>query len=152
MAVASTLATIATVASIGLGAVGTAVQVRGANAASKAQQKAEKARKAQMRLEADRERRNIIREAQMARAVALSNATSEGAEDGSGLQGGYGQISGRAGSSIVGVNAGEKIGSTIFNANAQQARANGLISTGQGVTGLGSFFGQFGSYLNNRTN
>jgi hypothetical protein len=108
------------------GAVMTATaQSKAAKAQMKAieeQRKAEEVRRKQMQTDAARKRRGVIREMQIARAQAANNATNQGAAGGSGLYGGYGQISGQAGSQIVGINNVEGFGNRIFdhNANASQ--------------------------------
>jgi len=40
---------------------------------------------------------------QRARSLALSTATNQGAQFGTGLQGGYGQISGESGTNMLGI-------------------------------------------------
>ena len=72
-------------------AIGGIVSAIGAMKQAKASAKAEKLRERQMRLEAMRKKRELIREGQVARAEALSNATAQGAASSTGLFGGYGQ-------------------------------------------------------------
>lgn len=74
--------------------------------------------------------RQSIRASQVARATALSNATSQGASYGSSLQGGYGQILGKAGEIQAGLSGDYTAGQQIFdldNTNADlQTKYNKL--------------------------
>lgn len=121
------------------GVVGTGVSVIGAIQQNKAAKWAEALRKKQMDLESSRERRNAIRQAQIARATAMSNAVSQGAEGGSGLAGGLGQISNRANQNVLGINQGQEIGAGLFRANQQISSAQTLQSIGSGISGFGNY-------------
>ena len=127
------------IAGVGLaaGAVGTVTQMKGASAAAKASEKAEKIRADQMKLDADRQRREIARKMTQARSLALSNATQQGAGLGSGLQGGYGQISGEANRGAQSINQNQGMGTAMFGANAQVAAAGTTSATGSGLSSLG---------------
>ncbi len=70
-----------------------------------------------MEVDARRQQLEIIRQQQRGRALALTNATSQGARYGSGLQGGYGQIGGQTGVNILGVQQNLEIGRNIFGFN-----------------------------------
>jgi hypothetical protein len=84
-----------------------------------AQQRAIEATKRQaMEVDARRQQLEIVRGQQRARSLGLTNATSQGASKGSGLQGGYGQIAGQTGVNLLGVQQGLESGRNIFNANA----------------------------------
>lgn len=142
---------------IGAGIVGTVLQIKGQATAAAASKKAEDARKRQMNLEADRMRRQAIREAIVARATALSNATTQGAQDSSGLAGGIAQVTGQEGRNILGINQNQEIGNIIFDQNAKMAQGNSLANLGSSVQGFGSMIGQYtpqltriGNYYNNR--
>src|SRR5690606_1025739 len=102
-------------AGIGLTAYGVSKQMDAAESAASAQksaiaaqQKAENARQQQMNLDASRRRRESIRQSIQARAFALANATAQGAENSSGLEGGYGQIAGRLGTNVLGINQNQE--------------------------------------------
>lgn len=127
------------VAGIGIaaGVAGTVVQMKGAKDAQKGQERAEKLRQQQMELEAQRERRNIIRQTLQARATALSNASAQGAEGGSGLQGGYGQIQSQGGNAMIATNENQAIGQQMFSAQRQISRGNSMSATGSGISSLG---------------
>lgn len=83
------------------------------------EQRIEAQKRQAMELDAGRKRLQLVRNAQKARALALTNATSQGAGQGSGLQGGYGQIAGDTGTSMLGLNQNLMIGRNIFDINAQ---------------------------------
>lgn len=72
-----------------------------------------------MNLDARRRQMEIIRNQQRYRALALTNATAQGAQFGSGIQGGYGQISGQTGVNLLGVQQNLGIGQDIFALNRQ---------------------------------
>lgn len=84
--------------------------------------RAEKAREMQMRLDAQRARRNTIREGQVARSLAASrqvgagNSAREGQQS-SGFEGAKSQIAGGVGYGLGGINAGEQFGGAIFRSN-----------------------------------
>lgn len=90
-----------------------------------------------MDLDAARRRRQIIREAQLARATALSNATNQGAASGSGLQGGLAQITGQENESILGVNQNQELGTDIFKANADARSGQTISNVGQAFQTVG---------------
>lgn len=128
---------IATGIGLAISAIGLGVQVDAAGDAAKAQQKAEAARKKQMELDALRRRREAIREAIAARSLALSNATAQGAAEGSGLLGGYAQIAGQAGRNILATNQNVELGNQIYDANSQYASAQSRSSIGGGMVDIG---------------
>lgn len=70
-----------------------------------------------MELDARRQQLEVIRNQQRGRALALTTATSQGASRGSGLQGGYGQISGQTGVNLLGIQQNLDIGRNIFGIN-----------------------------------
>lgn len=136
------------------GLAGTAAQVVGSMDAAKGAERAEELRRTQMDLEATRSRRQIIRQASLARSTALSNATSQGAAQGSGLQGGIGQIQNEAGGAATASNQNQFLGQQMFGANAQISRGQTTSSIGQGVSSLGGALvknqqeiGRLGAYL-----
>lgn len=113
-------------------------------------------RRQQMVLTAQRQQLQTIRYSQLARSMALTSATSQGAQFGSGLQGGYGQISGDKNTNLLGVNQNLEIGQNIFNLDnlmddqkiklaqygADMAKLQGKSSTGAGLSSLGSSVGK----------
>jgi len=90
-----------------------------------AQQKNIEATKRQaMEVDARRQQLEIIRNQQRGRALGLTTATSQGASKGSGLQGGYGQISGQTGVNLLGVQQNLQAGRQVFDANAAITNLN----------------------------
>lgn len=126
-----------------------------------AQRRAEEARRQQMNLDATRRRREMLRQAQVARAQAVSTASNQGASEGSGLAGALGQIEGQTGSNILGLNQNQELGNRIFDANAlastyaqQAASANAFGAVGSQLQSLGGsliknegLINKFGTYF-----
>lgn len=93
-----------------------------------------------------------IRNEQQARSTALTAATAGGAQFGSGLQGGYGQIGGQTGTNAMQISQGLQFGQQSYNINqsisgqemniakyqGQAAMWQGLTGAGSGATSLGS--------------
>ena len=131
------ISTIIAGAGLALGAVGAGVQYAGQRRAQAGAERAERLRKAQADLETQRQRRNIVRQTVQARAAALSNAATQGAIDGSGLQGGYGQIQGQGGNAMVAVQQNQDIGAGMFAANRQISGGQSQASLGSGLSSLG---------------
>lgn len=121
-------------------AIGGILGAVGAMQQAKASAKAEDARKRQMQLDAIRKRREVVRESVRARSMALSSASSQGAAEGSGLQGGYGKIAGAANRNMSSITQDEALGDKVFDANKAYAKAGGLMALGQGVSSFGSIF------------
>jgi len=140
------------IAGVGLTAAGAYNQYQGAKGASEAQQKqialeqkAEAQRRLAMEIKARRDQLEAVRQGQRARALGLVSATNQGAGQGSGLQGAYGQISGQVGTNILGITQPLEIGRNIFDINEQisqqkiaMAQAGTQSSFGQGLSSLGS--------------
>lgn len=118
-------------------AVGTAVSYKGQQRVAQASMAAEEARKRQMDLETQRQKRQAIREGTIARGLALSNATTQGAQESSGVQGGIAQITGQQNQNLVTANQGQEIGNQIFNANEQIAQGQQTTALGNAITGFG---------------
>jgi len=144
-------------ASLAVSAVGGYAQYTGARkqAAAQqqvmaAQQRQEQIRENQMRSEAERRRREIIRQSMRARSTALSTATAQGADTSTSLPGAYGGISGAFGTNTTAVNTNAAYGGQIFGENAniavaQRAAAQGssLASTGSSLMSLGGALQQY---------
>lgn len=110
-----------------------------------AEQEAEKLRKKQMELEAKRRTMEVLRNQQRARSIALTAATNQGAAGGSGLQGGFGQISGQANTQRLSTNQNLEIGRGLFGASASisdarmaYANAGTNLAQWQGIGQLGT--------------
>lgn len=110
----------------------------------KDEQQQDKVRQQAMEVQARRQQMEAFRNQQRARALALNNATSEGAQFGSGLQGGYGQISGQTNTNLLGISQNLQSGNQMFalnqdisNQKIAYAQAGGQINTGSGLSTLG---------------
>jgi hypothetical protein len=137
--------TTAIIAAAGIAAsvYGTAKQLQGQAGQTKALKKAEKAREKQNNLDVQRRRREIIRNQIVAQSQAKFAAFQQGAGFGSGLQGGYAQISGQTGGQQVALGQNYSLGQDIFAANQAYYDASGTTSFGAGLTSLG------GAIINN---
>lgn len=124
------------------GLAGTAVSYVGAQKQQKGAERAERIREAQMKLQADRDRRASIRQAIVARAQATSNASSQGAVADSSLQGGLAQISGVNNRNQRDIRLGEDLGQQMFAANRTISSGQTLQSIGSSIQGFGSTIAQ----------
>ena len=113
--------------------------------AMQAQQRAEAVRRKAMELNASRQQMQNLRNTQLQRSMALNSATNQGAQFGTGLQGGYGQISGESGDNRLGISQNLEFGEQMFDANAEASahklRASNYqsqASTWQGIGAIGS--------------
>jgi hypothetical protein len=143
---------------IGLGVAGLGMKLFGANqsfGASKEvyaaqqqqialEQRQEALRRQAMELDARRKTMEEFRAAQRARSLALTNAAGKGAQFGSGLAGGYGQISGQSGVNLLGIAQNLGLGRENFGLSAMisqsriaESRAKSSLATGQGWSSLG---------------
>lgn len=124
---------------IGSAAVGGFMQYKGQQKMIQAQQKAERLRERQMNLQAMRERRDVIRNAILARSTALAQTTAQGAAapGSSALGGAYGQISGDKNRQTVAINQNQEIGQKIFAANRQYFAGSQTMGMGSMVSGFG---------------
>lgn len=141
---ATTLGGIAGLAGVGLQGVGMLQQMSAQKQAQKTQEVMEQSRQNAMNFEAQRQIRGQIRQGLAARSMALTNATGQGAAYGSGLQGGYGQISGSVGNNVTGVTNAQGLGNAMFGYNRQLAQASSQSAMGQGLSSLG------GALINNQ--
>jgi len=119
------------------------------------EQKTEAQRKQAMELDTRRKQLEAIRNQQKARAMALTTATSQGASQGSGLQGAYGQFSGDVGTDLLGLSQNLQMNRNIFDINSQISREKmsiadsstkaafgaGLSSLGGSIFSAGKSFG-----------
>jgi uncharacterized protein HemX len=135
---ASSIAGVAAGAGLVASGVGLYQNIQGQRELSAASKRAEAARERQAELNSLRERRQIIRRAQAARAVALSNATASGAEESSALFGAFGQIGSEAARSTRASNENLELGREVFAANRDVASAKSTIATGAGLSSFGS--------------
>lgn len=96
-----------------------------------------------MELSGQRQMRQNIRNAQMARSMALSTAANEGAQFSSGLQGAYANVSGQANTNTANISENLQIGRSMFGLEAQlagekqqAAMVQGEQATNQAVSGI----------------
>ncbi len=108
------------------------------------EQKENAQRKQQMILTSQRQQLQNVRNTQMARSMALTSSTSQGAQTGSGLQGGFGQIQGQSDVNIVSNAQNLQIGKNIFALDDQIseqkkliAQYQGNLATSQGLSAMG---------------
>jgi hypothetical protein len=90
-----------------------------------------------MELEAQRQRREILRQSQVARAQAISAAYNQGAEGTSALQGGIYSVTASAARNTLAVNQDEELSHRIFAANRQSALGGLISGLGSGLSSLG---------------
>lgn len=130
-----------------LGVVGSFVQAsasaRMAEETKNASIAAENARRQQMQLDANRRRRQAVREGLVARATALSVSTNQGAQ-GSGPQGAMSQATATANQNVQTTNSAEVLGNRVFDANIKYAEA---VARGQKAMAWGSLISSIGGAL-----
>lgn len=139
------MAAITAAIGLGIAAVGVGTQIYGASKAADAneqaiaaQQHSEQIKLQANAIDADRRRRQFVREGVIARASALSTTTNQGANQSSGLQGAYGQIAGRTSFGISGVDIAQATGLELFNANQDLFQAKQAGNQAAMVSGIGS--------------
>lgn len=122
------------------------------------ERQAEEQRHKAMVLQARRQSTEIMRNQQRANAMALNAATNQGAQLGTGLQGGYGQISGQTATNLAGVNQNLEIGNNTFEINKQisnskmhLAQLGGEDNMWQGIGNLGGSVMKIAGPLGNMT-
>lgn len=158
--------------SIGLGVVGLGMQIFGGIKGSEVahqqaqesraiagdEQKINEQKRQQMLLEANRRQMEIFRNQQRARAQATNAAVQQGAQFGSGLQGGLAQVDDMSFFNLQGINQNVQIGQNIFDQNADisshkmkladlgadAADAAGIASLGGALMKAGPTIGAFG--------
>jgi hypothetical protein len=97
-----------------------------------------------MELAARRQSVETLRTNQRARSTAINNATNQGAQFGSGLQGGLAEVADQGLFNLSGINQNLAIGESMFNINKQitgqkqqLAQVQGQQATDQGLASLG---------------
>jgi hypothetical protein len=127
--------------------VGTGVQVAGMAKQEAAQEKAEKAREQQMNLDMQRKRRETMRQAVLARSTALTNASTQGAQSSSGLQGGLAQITGNEYRNIGALGQDQQLGKEVFAANRDYAFGQMISGFGSAISSSASAMGRLGAKI-----
>lgn len=102
-------------------------------------------RRQSMRISARRQQMEVLRNAQRGRSLALQNATTQGGQFGSGLQGGYGQVEGATNWNLAGIQGSLQSGEHMFDLNRliggqkqRIAAAGGQAATASGISSIGS--------------
>lgn len=84
-----------------------------------------------MLLASRRQQLEILRNSQRARAMGLNAAVSQGAQFGSGIQGGYGQVAGQTNTNLLGNFQSLELGQESYGLNRKISANNMLISESQ---------------------
>lgn len=114
---------------------------------SKYEMQQEAVRRRAMQLSARRQQVEVLRNQQRARSLALQAATTQGAQQGSGLQGGYGQIAGATQWNLAGIQQNLGFGEEMFGLNAQISQQKQRIASLGGESATASGIGSLGSML-----
>lgn len=109
-----------------------------------------------MELSASRQSLETIRSNQRVRAMAQNNAVQQGAQFGSGIQGGLAQIEDQGLFNLAGINQNLEIGEKMFGINQQitgqkqqLAQVQGKMATDQGIASLGGALTKIGPTVGN---
>lgn len=116
------------------------------------QQQADQQRQQQMTLMGRRSQTEAIRNSQRARSLALNNAAGEGAQYGSGLQGGYGNIAGQTNTNMLGINQNLQIGQNMFGITSQENTAKINLASDQSAQQQGSALASLGGDITKAAN
>jgi hypothetical protein len=141
---------------LALSAIGIGVQLFGANEAKEAQEKAiaaqarsENTRERAAEIDANRKRREYIRQSIIAKSNATAAGTAQNAQFGSALPGAYGQIGGQTAFQVGGINLQEGLAKEQFannrdllSARRDEANAGFLTAVGGGIGSLGGAIGK----------
>lgn len=141
----SALIALGTAASV----AGAAVSAYGQNKALDAQKEAEGVRRNSMMIDAQRRKREVIRQGQIVRSQNIAATAASGANGpgSSASPGNYGGVMGRTYSNLEGINTQTAIGNAMFDINARVTDAYGISAMGGTISsiggGLSSMGGQF---------
>ena len=109
-------------------------------------------------MQAQRMQMENLRNAQRARSLALAGAVTSGAQFGSGLSGGFGQISGAANTNALGINQNLQLSDQMFSLDTklsglkkQYAEQGGQISLGSGLMELGGTVSKYNPQITSLT-
>lgn len=146
------------IASVGLSLYGGIASSEAAQKVSQNQQniigyeeQQDKVRQEAMHVQAQRSQMEVLRNAQRMRSLALNNATGQGAQFGSGLQGGYGQVAGMAGNNMLAINQNVQSGDQMFALNAQINQQKIQMAQNQADQSQAQAIGNLGSTLQKLT-
>ena len=111
-------------------------------------------RQQMMNLSSKREQMQVLRNVQRARSLVLSNAASSGAQFGSALGGGFGQIAGAGNTNALKIAQDTEAGNQMFGfqntmlgLKQQYAAEGGQINFGSGIMDIGKMLGQNNTQL-----
>lgn len=119
---------------------GTIMQYSGQRKAQRGARQAEALRLRQMNVQAQRERRQTMRQAIIARSQALSQAEAQGASGGSGILGGLGNVASQAGDNLASIGMSQQIGQGMFGANSLISSGQTMANLGGTIAGIGNMF------------
>lgn len=133
--------------------VGQQKQAKAQKQAIAAQQEAENTRRRQMELDANRKKREAIRQEMIQRSQAVATATNQGAasEGSSALAGVEGMLAAQTGGTVKAINQNVELGTDIFNSNAQVSAAQGRAASGASQASTGSGISSLGGALVNNS-
>lgn len=145
------LSTIALIGGLALAGIGVGAQIAGAQHAADAQkqeiaaqQQSESIRQQGMQLDAQRKRREQVRQGMLAQSQALTAGANSGAQYSSGVAGAIAGAGEQAQYNILGTNEAQNIGNQLFQSNrnifaakSKEADAASLSATGSGLSSLG---------------
>lgn len=136
--IAGGISAAATAVGVGLQVAGRGDQADSQREIAEASARQERLRQRQQKLEADRRRRDIVRQSIRNSAIARSNAIAQGVSlDSSGPQGAQAQIQQSEGFNINAVNQNEQIGNSLFTESANIARSRGNAATAASTASFG---------------
>lgn len=128
---------------------GYSTMAEGEQEQSQAQLKAERIRHRQMKLDFMRQRREVIRQALVARSTLIAESVAKGAEGDSSIITGLGGVSTQTGRSMQTNKQNEALGNDLFKANMDYFRAGGKIAQGQGQVAMGQGISNLGAAIGN---
>lgn len=111
------------------------------------QMKMDALREQMMNVQYGRDVLQTLRQSQQARSLALTNAANKGAQFGSGLQGGYGQIGGATAFGLEGLSQKYQAGQQMFSLQTEESGEKIDLANAQMHQQEASAFGGFGKDL-----
>lgn len=103
--------------------------------------------KKQMDLQYRRSQMEAFRNQQKARALALTTASSQGAQFGSSLMGAYGQVSGQSYNNLLALDQNYAIGTNMYGLNQGISDARISLANAQSISAFGSGLSSLGGSL-----
>lgn len=128
---------------------GYSTMAEGEQEQTKAQLKAERIRHRQMRLDFMRQRREVVRQALVARSTLIAESVAKGAEGDSSVITGLAGVTTQQGRSMETNKQNEALGDSLFKANMDYFRAGGKIAQGQGQVAMGQGISNIGAAIGN---